>query len=406
MAEVSLVSLTKRYEDGTEAVDELDLEIADGEFLVMVGPSGCGKSSTLRMVAGLEEVTSGDVLIGGERVNHVSPAKRNIAMVFQNYALYPHMTVRKNMELSLKLRHVPKAQRRKDVEDTAEILGLSEVLHRRPAQLSGGQRQRVAMGRAIVRQPTVFLLDEPLSNLDAKLRTQMRTEIRELQQRFSTTTLFVTHDQVEAMTMADRIAILRRGVLQQAGLPRDLYRRPANLFVADFIGSPPINLLRGRLFDSGDAYVLRYGNELELRLATDDIASAAGTPPPGGVEVIFGIRPEHLRLGPPGSAPEGIPGIVRMTEELGDEYLIHLEVPAPTVVTDELRDVAKDVDETVLRELEEAQRCRFVIRAFGESNIRVNDAVTIEIVPGGPLYLFDPARPGTPAWAAEMEAVR
>src|SRR5215212_1201189 len=247
MAGIELQQVTKRYPDGTEGVKTLDLGIRDGEFMILVGPSGCGKSTALRMVAGLEDITEGELLIGGRRVNDVAPKDRDIAMVFQNYALYPHMTVRENMGYALKKRKVPRDEVKSKVEETAKILDLSEHLDRKPGNMSGGQRQRVAMGRAIVREPQAFLMDEPLSNLDAKLRVQMRGEIQALQKRLDVTTVYVTHDQVEAMTMGDRIAILRDGALQQVGKPDEVYDRPANLFVAGFIGSPPMNLAQAKV---------------------------------------------------------------------------------------------------------------------------------------------------------------
>ena len=249
MADIKLEKVTKRYPDGTEAVKQVDLEIGDGEFMILVGPSGCGKSTALRMIAGLEEISDGDLLIGGERVNDLAPRDRDIAMVFQNYALYPHMTVRENMGFALKLAKEDEAVIRERVDEAARILDLEPHLERKPANLSGGQRQRVAMGRAIVRSPKVFLMDEPLSNLDAKLRVQMRTEVSRIQQRVGTTTVYVTHDQVEAMTLGDRVAVMRGGVIQQVDSPKNLYEKPQNLFVAGFIGSPSMNFLPAKLED-------------------------------------------------------------------------------------------------------------------------------------------------------------
>src|SRR4051795_13381272 len=247
MAEIHFNGVWKRYPDGFEAVKDMNLEINDGEFMILVGPSGCGKSTALRMVAGLEEITDGELIIGGERVNELAPRDRDIAMVFQNYALYPHMTVRENMGFALKLAKVNKSEIDKKVDEAAEILELGSHLDRKPANLSGGQRQRVAMGLAIVRDPKAFLMDEPLSNLDAKLRVQMRTEVARLQSRLETTTVYVTHDQTEAMTLGDRVAVMRAGVLQQVGTPADLYERPKNLFVAGFIGSPAMNFMPAEL---------------------------------------------------------------------------------------------------------------------------------------------------------------
>src|SRR5688572_8340476 len=287
MAEIRFEHVWKRYDDGFEAVKDLSLEIADGEFMILVGPSGCGKSTALRMVAGLEEITDGNLVIGGERVNDLAPRDRDIAMVFQNYALYPHMTVRENMGFALKLAKVSKSEIAAKVEHAAEILELQDHLDRKPANLSGGQRQRVAMGRAIVRDPAAFLMDEPLSNLDAKLRVQMCTQVARIQHQLGTTMLYVTHDQTEAMTLGDRVAVMRGGVIQQVDTPKHLYANPDNLFVAGFIGSPAMNFLPARLEDG--VVKLPYGR--------------APTPP--GVkdaarEVIAGVRPEHFedaRLG-------------------------------------------------------------------------------------------------------------
>src|SRR3954462_15269623 len=264
MAEITLRGVTKRYPDGTEAVKAIDLDIRDGEFMILVGPSGCGKSTALRMVAGLEEITEGDLIIGGERVNELAPRDRDIAMVFQNYALYPHMTVRENMGFALKLAKVPKAEIAAKVESVAEILELQAHLDRKPANLSGGQRQRVAMGRAIVRDPRAFLMDEPLSNLDAKLRVQMRTQVARIQNQLGTTMLYVTHDQTEAMTLGDRVAVMRAGIVQQVDTPKVLYESPVNLFVAGFIGSPAMNFVPARL------------EEGKVRLPFGDVPIPAG----------------------------------------------------------------------------------------------------------------------------------
>src|SRR3954470_9477253 len=287
MAEITLNNVSKRYPDGTIAVDRVNLDIADGEFVILVGPSGCGKSTLLRMIVGLEDISGGDVTIGGKQVNNLAPRDRNLAMVFQNYALYPHLSVRENIAFPLRMAKVPDAEVRQRVDEAARVLELGELLDRKPGALSGGQRQRVAMGRAIVREPEAFLFDEPLSNLDAKLRGQMRTEIARLQKRFGTTTVYVTHDQTEAMTLGDRVAVLRRGVLQQVGTPRELYNSPVNLFVAGFIGSPSMNFLPATI--SGHRLRLPMGevdlpNELTERLSGDTRER----------EVIAGIRPEHF----------------------------------------------------------------------------------------------------------------
>jgi multiple sugar transport system ATP-binding protein len=301
MAEVTFDRVTKEFE-GAVAVDELSLEIADGEFLVLVGPSGCGKSTALRMLAGLEDITSGEVSIGGRPVTNVPPGERDVAMVFQSYALYPHMTVYDNLAFGLRNKKVPKEEIDRRVQRAAEILDLADMLKRKPKQLSGGQRQRVALGRAIVREPSAFLMDEPLSNLDAKLRVATRAEILKLHRRVGTTTVYVTHDQVEAMTMGDRIAVMSRGVLQQVGTPEELYERPANLFVAGFIGSPAMNLVPAPVIGAGDA----------------------GT--------IAGFRPEHVRLG--NGKPDALhfEARVEVVEYLGDEQIAHAAVDGTEVV--------------------------------------------------------------------------
>jgi multiple sugar transport system ATP-binding protein len=315
MAEVTIRALKKAY-GAVQVVHGLDLDIVDGEFVVLVGPSGCGKSTLLRMIAGLEEITSGDILIGARRVNNLPPSERDIAMVFQNYALYPHKTVAANMGFALKMRGEDKAVIAEKVKRAAEILGLTNYLDRYPRALSGGQRQRVAMGRAIVRDPQVFLFDEPLSNLDAKLRVQMRTEIRELHQRLKTTTVYVTHDQIEAMTMADKIVVMQGGRIEQVGAPLDLYDRPANTFVAGFIGSPAMNMAPG-LVRKG-VVELEDGTHLPL--------------PPGlsvaeGREVTYGIRPEHLSVG-----DKGIAGTVAVVEPTGSETHVVLRSGGRDVV--------------------------------------------------------------------------
>jgi multiple sugar transport system ATP-binding protein len=290
MAEVALQNVTKRF-DAVDAVRGISLHIPDKEFVVLVGPSGCGKSTTLRMIAGLEEVTGGDILIGGDIVNDVPPKDRDIAMVFQNYALYPHMTVFENMSFGLKLRRIPKAEIRSRVQQAAKILDISDLLDRRPKQLSGGQRQRVAMGRAIVRNPKVFLFDEPLSNLDAKLRVQMRTEIKRVHQQVKTTTVYVTHDQVEAMTLADRVVVMNNGRIEQVGRPHDLYHRPKTKFVAGFIGSPAMNFVPARLSRNGGGLILRLSDDLSFPLPASHTARYQSS---AGKELLFGLRPEHI----------------------------------------------------------------------------------------------------------------
>jgi len=290
MADVALRDVVKRF-DRDHAVRGISLNIPDKEFVVLVGPSGCGKTTTLRMIAGLEEATAGDILIGGEVVNDVPPKDRDIAMVFQNYALYPHMTVFENMSFGLRLRRIAKAEIRSRVEQAAKILDISDLLDRRPKQLSGGQRQRVAMGRAIVRNPKVFLFDEPLSNLDAKLRVQMRTEIKRVHQQVKTTTIYVTHDQVEAMTLADRVVVMNGGRIEQVGRPQELYHRPKTRFVAGFIGSPAMNFLSCRLERNGEGLLLRLGEGLVLPVPPTHTARYQ---PSAGKALIFGLRPEHM----------------------------------------------------------------------------------------------------------------
>jgi multiple sugar transport system ATP-binding protein len=290
MADVALRNVVKRFDD-VDAVRNISLNIPDNEFIVLVGPSGCGKSTTLRMIAGLEEATAGDILIGGQVVNDVPPKDRDIAMVFQNYALYPHMTVFENMSFGLRLRRIAKAEIRARVEQAAKILDIIDLLDRRPRQLSGGQRQRVAMGRAIVRNPKVFLFDEPLSNLDAKLRVQMRTEIKRVHQKVKTTTIYVTHDQVEAMTLADRVVVMNGGRIEQIGRPHDLYHRPKTRFVAGFIGSPAMNFLSARLQANGDALLLRLADNLAFPVPPTHTARYR---PSVGKDLIFGLRPEHM----------------------------------------------------------------------------------------------------------------
>jgi multiple sugar transport system ATP-binding protein len=310
MAEVQLNKVVKTYDD-TPAVRGIDLSISDKEFIVLVGPSGCGKSTTLRMIAGLEEITDGEILIGGDVVNDVPPKDRDIAMVFQNYALYPHMTVKENMAFSLKLRKAPRDEIERRVARAAEILGLQQFLERYPRQLSGGQRQRVAMGRAIVRDPQVFLFDEPLSNLDAKLRVQMRTEIKELHQRLKTTSVYVTHDQIEAMTMADRIVVMQLGLVEQIGAPLELYDRPANLFVAGFIGSPSMNFIDCTVQRNGAGPVAVTKDGTRLPLPPDTAAR-------DGQQVVYGVRPEHIEMRRDG---DGIDGRVVVVEPTGAEIL-------------------------------------------------------------------------------------
>jgi multiple sugar transport system ATP-binding protein len=322
MASIAIRSVSKRYRDGTQAVCGFDLEIADGEFMILVGPSGCGKTTLLRMIAGLEEISSGQIAIGDRIVNELEPRQRDIAMVFQNYALYPHMTVAKNMGFALKRAGVPAAEIERKVNETAELLGIAEQLQRRPANLSGGQRQRVAMGRAIVRDPAAFLMDEPLSNLDAKLRIQMRAEVLRIQRRLKATTVYVTHDQTEAMTLGDRLAVMRQGVMQQVGTPDELYERPVNAFVAGFIGAPSMNFLAGEIRDDTLSFAL---GEVALAPARQAGLQVGGHTGP----VVVGIRPEDFR--DPEHAPAGAHGIrvrapIDVMESTGSDIYAHLSL--------------------------------------------------------------------------------
>jgi multiple sugar transport system ATP-binding protein len=341
MSEIVLEGITKRFPDGTEAVKDMDLDIEDGEFIILVGPSGCGKSTALRMIAGLEDISDGKVRIGDEVVNEKAPKDRDIAMVFQTYALYPHMTVGENMAFPLKLAKVPQEEIDSKVTEAARILDLTQHLDRRPANLSGGQRQRVAMGRAIVRDPKAFLMDEPLSNLDAKLRVQMRTEVSRIQSRLGTTTVYVTHDQTEAMTLGDRVAVMRSGVLQQVGSPGELYANPVNLFVAGFIGSPAMNFMPGEL--SGDTAKTPLA---ELRLP-DELRTAIGRGDGGAGSVIVGIRPESFEDAALVSGDTRERGMtftakIDLVEQLGAEQYAYFQLESEGVQSDELRELAED----------------------------------------------------------------
>jgi multiple sugar transport system ATP-binding protein len=396
VAEITLEQLTKVYSDGTEAVTGLDLEVGDGEFVVFVGPSGCGKTTALRMIAGLEEITSGTVSIQGEVVNDLPPKDRDIAMVFQNYALYPHMNASANMGFALKMRGLPKAEIEARVLEAARILGLTDSLKKKPRTLSGGQRQRVAMGRAIVRQPQAFLMDEPLSNLDAKLRVEMRAEISRLQRDLGVTTVYVTHDQVEAMTMGDRVAVMRNGFLQQVDRPQVLYERPRNLFVAEFIGSPAMNLVSAELARTdGDVWVL-FG-DYRLRL---DEATLAKRPALAGFEgrnVVVGIRPEDLEDAAVlrETHPDRRMSVVcDIREDMGSEVYVHFNVAADAVATDEV------VEALVVEDLEDeeahlaAERARgigvsFVARLERHTQARERQPLELE-VDVTRLHFFDP----------------
>jgi multiple sugar transport system ATP-binding protein len=331
MAPVSLEKINKVYENGFHAVHNLSLEITEGEFMVLVGPSGCGKTTALRMVAGLEDITSGVLRIGGKEANDETPKERDIAMVFQNYALYPHMTVADNIGFALKLRKLPKAQLRAKVAEAADILGLTDWLDRKPGQLSGGQRQRVAMGRAIVREPSVFLMDEPLSNLDAKLRVQMRAEVQRIQRRIGVSTIYVTHDQVEAMTMGDRVAVLRDGRLQQVGAPQYLYDNPDNIFVAAFIGSPSMNLYDAILGEG--ARSVKIGSQ-EVDLPESVLLARPALRAYAGKKLVVGLRPEHLPAESDDSTGPKLLGEVELVEALGSEQVVHFTIDANRVLAE------------------------------------------------------------------------
>jgi multiple sugar transport system ATP-binding protein len=335
MAEITLDRLTKVYGDGTRAVSALDLEIGDGEFIVLVGPSGCGKTSALRMVAGLEPITEGRVLIGGQVVNKLPPKDRDIAMIFQNYALYPHMSAFDNMAFGLKLRKVKRDSRGERVRGAAKTLGLAEVLPKKPRTLSGGQRQRVAMGRAIVREPRAFLMDEPLSNLDAKLRVEMRAEIARIQRDLGVTTIYVTHDQVEAMTLGDRVAIMRDGHLQQFDVPQKLYDEPTNLFVAEFIGSPAMNLVPAELARADGGHEVRFGDH-RLRVPERVVSARPGLDAYLGRRVILGVRPEDLEDAAIGGDGDRISAVVDIREDMGSEVYAHFGVGGTTVQSEEV----------------------------------------------------------------------
>ncbi len=346
MAEVTLEDLTKEYPNGFKAVSDLDLEITDGEFLVMVGPSGCGKSTTLRMIAGLEDISEGVLKIGDRVVNDIHPKDRDIAMVFQNYALYPHMSVRSNMGFALKLAKMPKKEINERVEEAARLLELTEQLDKRPGQLSGGQRQRVAMGRAIVRRPQVFLLDEPLSNLDAKLRVQMRAEITDLQHQLGVTTFYVTHDQVEAMTMADRVAVMNRGLLQQVDEPQQLYDHPNNLFVAAFIGSPSMTLLEGTLRETNGSIAMEIGSQT-LALSREAYQRRPALAQWLDKPVTIGMRPDDLQdaaVVPDHPADRRLRAEVDAVEALGFEKIAYFDIDANQVLSEDALELGEDLE--------------------------------------------------------------
>jgi multiple sugar transport system ATP-binding protein len=384
MAKIVLDAITKVFDNDVVAVNDVSLEIGDGEFMVLVGPSGCGKSTILRILAGLEDVTAGEIHIGDRQVTDLQPKDRDVAMVFQNYALYPHMTVEQNLGFGLKLRKTPKDEAQRRVTDVANILGLDPLMARKPAQLSGGQRQRVAMGRAMVREPLAFLMDEPLSNLDAKLRVQMRAQLALLHERLATTTVYVTHDQVEAMTLGQRVAVLKDGVLQQVDIPQNLYNYPTNLFVAAFIGSPPMNLVEAQLNEAGASFG---GYTLPL-------------PPDAGLEayqsrhVILGIRPSDMEDTEVWHN-ERLPTIevkAEVTEELGSEVNVIFPIDAPPVMTEDI--IAASSDEGAATDalpliVEEAARARFCARVDARTHCRPGDMIRLSIDPTR-FHYFDP----------------
>ena len=412
MASVTFDGVSKVYDNGYRAVDHLDLEIRDGEFMVLVGPSGCGKTTALRMLAGLDEISEGELVIDDQVVNDVAPQKRDIAMVFQNYALYPHLSVYDNMAYGLKIQKLSKDEIRKRVSEIAGVIGLEELLDRKPRMLSGGQRQRVAMGRAIVRKPKVFLMDEPLSNLDAKLRVQMRSEVARIQHELKATTVYVTHDQVEAMTMGDRVALMRRGILQQVDSPMRLYHAPANLFVASFIGSPAMNLFEAQIARRNDHLVAQIGDQF-LRLAPEALAEPGELERYVGRTLALGVRPEHIAdAALLSDVPQGrrLRALVRTVEALGSELIAHLELSGKPVMTDEVKEVAADMDASVIRELEaeSAHSTLPVVARFDELS-RARPGQTIEVVVDtARIHFFDldsgAAIGGHPAGLTEDEA--
>ena len=378
MATISIQNLVKTYADGFQAVNDVSLDITDGELMILVGPSGCGKSTLLRMIAGLEDITSGELQIGGQRMNEKAPRERNLAMVFQNYALYPHLSVYENIAFPLRLQKRSDEDIRNKVEEAARTLELTEHLERKPSQLSGGQRQRVAMGRAIVREAQAFLFDEPLSNLDAKLRGQMRTEISRLQRRLGITTVYVTHDQTEAMTLGDRVAVLRKGLLQQVASPRELYERPINLFVAGFIGSPPMNFLPATVED--DAVVLPFARVPLPKEVCERIG--------GSKLLLAGIRPEHFEdaaLVDAGQRERGVlfTAHVDVTEWLGNELYAYIPFEAPAEVTERLKSLARELDS-------ESLRTQLIVSLDTAS--RIEKGTDAELwFDAGRMHLFDPA---------------
>jgi multiple sugar transport system ATP-binding protein len=392
MAGVSFEAVKKVYPDGTQAIPGLDLEIADGEFMVLVGPSGCGKTTALRMVAGLEEISGGVVRIGDRVVNHVPARDRDIAMVFQSYALYPHLSVYENIAFGLRVKKVPKDEIDRRVQEAARVLDLEPFLKRKPRALSGGQRQRVAMGRAIVRQPQAFLMDEPLSNLDAKLRVQMRAEIARLQHDLGVTTVYVTHDQVEAMTMGDRVAVMRKGEIQQVAEPQELYDRPVNLFVGGFIGSPAMNMVEATLSRSNGRIVATAGPHA-ISLDDETVAAHPALESFLGSTVVLGIRPEDLEdaaLVPDAPSDRRLRGTVQLRESLGSEVMVHLQVDAKPAITEDVRELAHDTDAVAVSDLSEGATETSIVGRFGaRSRVREGEVADVA-VDTRTLHFFDP----------------
>jgi len=393
MAQVAFQGVSKVYADGTRAVNDVNLEIRDGEFMVLVGPSGCGKTTALRMVAGLEDISEGRLTIGDRVVNHVPSRDRDIAMVFQSYALYPHLSVYENIAFGLRLKKVPKAEIELRVNRAAKLLGLEEYLKRKPRALSGGQRQRVAMGRAIVREPAAFLMDEPLSNLDAKLRVQTRAEIAKLQSDLNVTTIYVTHDQVEAMTMGDRVAVMRKGELQQVDDPQTLYDRPVNLFVGGFIGSPAMNMLDAKIAQRNGDLTATIG-EQTISLGTETISQRPGLKAYAGQNVVIGIRPEDLEdaaLETGAPADRILSGRLELREALGSEIMAHFAIKAAHAETDEMRELAEDAGTDEGPQIGVKENEAVVVARFSpRSRVQEGDDVRA-VVDTRALHFFDPS---------------
>src|SRR5215211_7823183 len=390
MAGVTFEDVSKIYPDGTKAVNDIDLEIEDGEFMVLVGPSGCGKSTALRMVAGLEDISEGVLRIGERVVNNVAAKDRDIAMVFQSYALYPHLTVYENIAFGLRVRKMDKDEIDKRVQEAAQILGLEQFLDRKPRALSGGQRQRVAMGRAIVRQPAAFLMDEPLSNLDAKLRVQMRAEIARLQTELDTTTIYVTHDQVEAMTMGDRVAVMRKGELQQVASPQELYDRPVNIFVGGFIGSPAMNLLQAQVQRANGGLCVQVGSQT-VNLGEDTLERRPALKAFEGKEVVLGIRPEDLEdasIDSDAPPDRRLKGEVILREALGAEVMVHLTMDAKPALTEEVRELQRDAGDE-RGDVGDAEGIEIVGRFNPRTRVREGETTEVAVDTRA-IHFFDP----------------